>query len=139
MQLFRNKYSKNLNAYRDLHTMLTVCPLSATPMSDLLCLNLCIHKNVIHVQRTCCLLPFGCTRVPSHRKLGPSFVACICQDTHNMLQSVKKTPSQHSTPYLFMAGTVCKVNYLIFKSSVIHLSSSISFCSFGLQKTQVQS
>ena len=98
-------------------------------MSDLLCLSLCLHKNGIHVlvQKACCLLHSGCTRVPSHPKSRPPFVACIYFDIHNMLQPMKKTPTQHSTPYLFMAGTVCKVNYLIFKSYVIRLSSSIDF------------
>ena len=138
-QLFRNNYSNNLNAYQDIQTMLIVCPLSATPMSDLLFLSLCLHKNAIHVlvQRACCLLHSGCTRVPSHPKSGPPFVACICFDIYNMLQPIKQTPTQHSAPYLFMAGTVCKVNYLIFKSYVIRLSSSIDFCSSGFQKTQV--
>ena len=141
MKLFRNKHSKNLNSYRDLQTMLIVCPLSATPMSDLLFLSLCLHKSGIHmlVQKACYLLHSGCTRVPSHPKPGPPFVACICFDIHNMLQPIKKIPTQHSTPYLFMAGTVCKVNYLIFKSSIIRLSSSIDFCSSRLHKTQVQS
>ena len=53
-----------------------------------------------------------------------------------MMKKTSGSPQRLSTPYLFMVGTVYKVNYIIFKSFFIRLSSSIDFYISRLQKTQ---